>query len=172
MDHYSIAFRWAAGSVPRNGLKGHHVFCNRETIYSYGYHFPLATRRKGCILVNADKCSVSTTRHQGYVRRNLCRVSSAREDAGKKGLTMFTIPRDAWSDKKLAVSFYREKVIDTVAKWDRSRVHKDLCMADCRSTLSEFRCFCEFHKIDFDRILKRDTKLALSCAIIALNPGG
>ncbi len=161
--HFTIAYRWAQGDVPRNGLKGHNMYCDQETIYSYGPHFPIADRRDGCILVNADSFSKSTLRHQSYVRSHL---------AAAQHLPTFTIPRAAWGDKKLAVRFYRHKLIDSIGKWQRSRKYKDTRMDDARHYLAEFRRFCEFHKIDFDALLQRDTKLALTCAIIALNPGG
>jgi hypothetical protein len=172
MHHYQVALRWARGDVPRNGLKGHNVYCDQETIYSYGPHWPLATKRKGYILVNADKRSISTSRHQGYVQRALNHHAYVTASDHVPHAVTFTIPRAAWDDKKLAVQFYREKIVTDVARWDRARTYKPYRMNEAREDLSEFRRFCEFHKIDFDALLKRDTKLALSCAIIALNPGG
>lgn len=172
MDHFTIALRWAQSDVPERGLKGHRMFCDRDTIYSYGHHFPIATKRKGFILVNADRRSVSTSRHQSYVQRALYHHAYVTTPDHVPRVPTFTIPQDGWSDKKLAVQFYREKLIEVVGKWQRARSNKWVHMDDARFTLSQFRRFCEFHKINFDALLKRDTKLALTCAIIALNPGG
>lgn len=54
------------------------VFASNDTLYSYGYHFPLATvmpdldgNPRGWWLVNGDSYSVSTARHQGETRRAL-----------------------------------------------------------------------------------------------------
>lgn len=172
MDHYTIAQRWAAGDVPERGLKGHHVFCDRETIYSYGHHFPIATRRDGCIIVNADRRSVSTSRHQSYVQRALYHHAYVTTSDHVPRIPTFTIPQDAWGDKKRAVQFYRDKLIEVIGKWQRARTYKPYHMNEARDMLSEFRTFCKFHKIDFHALLLRDAKLALTCAIIALNPGG
>lgn len=46
-----------------------------RVLYSYGYHFPIAVRledfenSKIIFLVNEDKYSVSTSKHQGYFNR-------------------------------------------------------------------------------------------------------
>jgi len=56
--------------------KGHNVFFRDDVLYSYGRHFPLAVRNvDGMIVVNGDKSSVSTTKHQTILRRCLARRS-------------------------------------------------------------------------------------------------
>lgn len=40
-------------------------------VYSYGTHFPVAVYKNGVWLVNEDKYSRTTSKHQGYVRRGI-----------------------------------------------------------------------------------------------------
>lgn len=51
--------------------KANNTFIDGDTIYSYGYHFPMATRTKDGFLVNSSRYSVSTSKHQSYVRSAL-----------------------------------------------------------------------------------------------------
>jgi hypothetical protein len=52
--------------------KGNNMFIEGNTIYSYGRHFPIAHRLpSGLYLINKDKYSVSTGKHQSYVKRNI-----------------------------------------------------------------------------------------------------
>jgi hypothetical protein len=44
------------------------MFIEGDTLYSYGYHFPLAKRQEGGFWVNPDKYSVTTSKQQGMVR--------------------------------------------------------------------------------------------------------
>jgi hypothetical protein len=56
--------------------KGSNLFIENNVLYSYGYHFPLAVRLKGdsgdyIFLVNIGKYSISTSKHQSYLRQAL-----------------------------------------------------------------------------------------------------
>ena len=44
------------------------MFIEGDTLYSYGYHFPLAKRVEGGFWVNPDRYSVTTSKQQGMVR--------------------------------------------------------------------------------------------------------
>lgn len=62
----AVAEEWSVG----NEAKGSHFFTDGITIWSYGYHFPIATKLKsGEILFNTDGYSVSTSRHKNIVLR-------------------------------------------------------------------------------------------------------
>jgi hypothetical protein len=53
------------------------LFIEDDTIYSYGYHFPLARRNSdGTFWVNPDKYSVTTSKQQGMVRYAITRNGS------------------------------------------------------------------------------------------------
>jgi hypothetical protein len=60
-----LAEKFAKGATSG---KANHTFIDGDTIYSYGHHFPMATRTKDGFLVNSSKYSVSTSKHQSYVR--------------------------------------------------------------------------------------------------------
>lgn len=56
---------WVAGYA----LSGRNIFTDGYTIYSYGYHFPIARKlANGKIMLNTSYFSNTTARHQCYVR--------------------------------------------------------------------------------------------------------
>ena len=50
-------------------LEGSHFFIDGNTIYSYGYHFPIAVKLKDGFLFNSCGYSMTTAKHKGYVKR-------------------------------------------------------------------------------------------------------
>ena len=72
MNNQQLAHLWANQS--KESGKGSCFFFNGKTIYSYGHHFPIATlfthpeTGRTCYLYNGARYSVSTSKHQGYVR--------------------------------------------------------------------------------------------------------
>lgn len=68
MSHRDLAESFANGAT--NG-KGSRMFIENDTIYSYGYHFPIARRKKGYYIFNNDSYSSSTSRHKNYVETAL-----------------------------------------------------------------------------------------------------
>jgi hypothetical protein len=55
-------------------------------VFSYGKHFPIAIRRRAANepwLVNQDKYSPTTSKHQGYVRRGIA-------ESGRDSITCST----------------------------------------------------------------------------------
>jgi archaellum component FlaF (FlaF/FlaG flagellin family) len=53
------------------------LFIEGDTIYSYGYHFPLARRNSdGTFWVNPNKYSVTTSKQQNMVRHTITRNGS------------------------------------------------------------------------------------------------
>lgn len=68
-SNQTLADEFAAGK--KHGT-GSHLFIEGNTIYSYGYHFPIATiKNDNTVLFNEDKYSPTTSKHQTYVRRAL-----------------------------------------------------------------------------------------------------
>lgn len=164
LTHGQIATRWAKRDRAES-LKGHHIFCDRDTIYSYGYHFPIARwHDKRTVFFNADSYSKSTGRHKSIVRWTLRRNCP--------DVTVFTLPRAFWgnSDYALSTIFYKDKIQTAVGKWQRARVHKNHHMRDAHHYLQEFKTYCAFHKLSATLILKGDGVLAAAVAVIALNP--
>lgn len=48
--------------------KANNMYFSRSTIFSYGYHFPIATRTDGATFFNVSKYSNTTAKHQSLVR--------------------------------------------------------------------------------------------------------
>lgn len=75
MNHREICKRYIRHNLDNTGkdhARGHNVYFERSTLYSYGSHFPMAwcittPSGKDFFLVNADRYSVSTCKHQGHL---------------------------------------------------------------------------------------------------------
>jgi hypothetical protein len=164
LTHAGIAHRWATRNAPsEKELRAYAVFCDPDTIWSYCYHFPIAVFwDERTVLFNADKYSKSTAKHQRIVRHAL--------QSHRKDVTVFELPRAAWTSHDLSIQFYQDKIQSTVNKWKRARSYKTIHMRDAHHYLQEFKTFCAFHKINLSKILRRDGTLAAAAAVIALNP--
>lgn len=72
MNHKQVVATWA--QQLKTEAKGYNVFFVERTIYSYGYHFPLAHitpfeyENQPIILRNITSYSSSTARHQAFVK--------------------------------------------------------------------------------------------------------
>lgn len=60
-----VAEAWSRGQ----SAEGSNFFADGITIWSYGYHFPVAKKVNGRILFNPTYYSSSTSKHQGLVRQ-------------------------------------------------------------------------------------------------------
>lgn len=56
--------------------KANNMYFSRTTIFSYGYHFPIATRTDEATFFNISKYSNTTAKHQSLVRGALSRYDS------------------------------------------------------------------------------------------------
>ena len=66
MNNSQVAEAFANGAT--SGKSGN-MFIDGDTIYSYGYHFPIATRvKEGLYLINKNGYSQTTARHINQVR--------------------------------------------------------------------------------------------------------
>jgi hypothetical protein len=70
-------------------LKGSNLFIDKNTIYSYGYHFPIAVRLNDVdgfkFIWNKDKYSVTTSKHQSQVRRLIDKLIIKEVNTQKMG---------------------------------------------------------------------------------------
>jgi len=67
MTNRQLAQAFANGAT--SGKSGN-MFIDGDTIYSYGYHFSIATRiHTGLYLINKDRYSNTTARHISHVRQ-------------------------------------------------------------------------------------------------------
>ena len=69
VSHSEVAQCWARGE----SVRGSRMFTDGVTVYSYGTHWPIATKINDGrqILFNTSKNSPSTSRHTSYVDRAL-----------------------------------------------------------------------------------------------------
>lgn len=68
MTNKQIITKFVAGATKGKNSTGS-MFIEGNTLYSYGYHFPLAKRNAdGTFWVNPDRYSVTTSKQQGMVR--------------------------------------------------------------------------------------------------------
>jgi hypothetical protein len=70
MTNKQIVKAFVSGETKgKNSLKS--MFIEGDTLYSYGYHFPLAKRKEGGFWVNPDKYSVTTSKQQDIIAKAL-----------------------------------------------------------------------------------------------------
>lgn len=102
--------------------KGSNLFIDGDTVYSYGYHFPLArhtdTVINGCpvVIVNNRDYSSSTQRHKSYVVNAL------------KGFTVVYIDGCDFKNCDSQINFNNESIVELKLKVVRARTqnYKDL----------------------------------------------
>ena len=69
MDNKTLARKFSEGATSGEGS---HMYIDGNTIYSYGYHFPIARRMPdGKFLFNNEGYSNTTSRHKNYVKNEL-----------------------------------------------------------------------------------------------------
>lgn len=77
-----VADAWAMGYSAESS----NMFTDGQTIYSYGYHFPIAKRVNEHVLYNRTRYSATTSKHQYHVRRAMrgnvvfCRAINANDN--------------------------------------------------------------------------------------------
>lgn len=70
MSHYELARRFAIGATKGRGWN---MFIENDSIYSYGYHFPVAKKTdktfagKPIYFFNSKGYSITTAKHKNYV---------------------------------------------------------------------------------------------------------
>ena len=69
MNNHDVARAFVRGEKE---AQGSHMFIENGVLYSYGHHFPMAMHKGNKIVVNIDRYSNSTSKHQSYLRREIC----------------------------------------------------------------------------------------------------
>lgn len=67
LSHAEVIRRFVKDGATKG--KGHNMFIEGNILYDYGHHFPILIRRPDGLLMNADKYSVTTSKHQGMCQR-------------------------------------------------------------------------------------------------------
>ncbi len=69
VTNYEVARAFSNGETKPHTK---YMFIDDDTIYSYGYHFPMARKIKdGVYLINSNSYSSSTSKHMGHVKTSL-----------------------------------------------------------------------------------------------------
>lgn len=136
MSYSRIACAWtdrALGATSRYRGPAHHrdrMIDHEDTIHSYGLHFELARvlrdKRKQPVafLINGERASVTTTRHQGEIRRAI----------DKTGLPSVIIPHGALDAAGIDMDSIR--ILDVSQDWTE-QIRNDVDFDPSRPTVSD-----------------------------------
>lgn len=123
-SHDQVAHAWAHQTGRHR--KGFNIFYEGDTIYSYGYHFPIArhvTTPSGArvVLFTTETHSVSTAKHKTIVRRA---IGYDREDVIELPLKV-----SQYSYREVPIEECRKELLDELPalslKWKRARSNKE-----------------------------------------------
>ena len=137
MNHQQVVRTWA--KQLKTKATGCNVFFVERTIYSYVYHFPMAHitafeyHGQPIILRNSDSYSVSTAKHQSFVRRETwdSPVIEVNTKTLKAMIDELSFERHITPvTKSRAIVEIRERIAYATGKHDRARLHKDMWMRD------------------------------------------
>lgn len=144
--HEEVAIRWADKG---RAIKGHNVFMSpdRQTIYSYGYHYPIArwaTDKAGrdVVLFNACKSSVSTECQKTIVRRAI----SPTVDVYHVANPMASSDGDHLGN----VKYMMRDVADMVERFPRLRVRLYDRYVSILEALCDVRAYAEAFGVDYN----------------------
>ena len=143
------------------------VFAEGFVIYSYGTHFPLARwiPKRKCFILNVDKHSPSTSRHQAHVRHwvNLyvdCigfkafGVESSQHGIRPADVFDGSYNDNAWLpefDSLKCIERYHNKLRELSNKAKRSRKYREFYYKDAMNTITQRNRFIEV----FQDVLER-----------------
>jgi len=122
MNHEKVVSRFAnrvenpkIGSVTWSGSR---IWCDGDTIYSYGTHFPMAyylgeANGQSCFIKNGDRYSSTTSGHQSIVQRDCKGPTVSRTSLSAAGINMcnLQLPSDDMDPHK-----------DVVVDWTQDRM--------------------------------------------------
>jgi len=122
----------------RNGTGS--LFFERDTIYSYGYHFPVARFAETpsgaqAVYLTADTYSSTTARH----------VSLA-DHAIPDGVTIFRLPSALWTKPSESMNYYRDQIDKAYATARRAR--RWLGMERIADLIGEANTYASLHRLD------------------------
>ncbi|RWI06833.1 MAG: hypothetical protein EOQ89_03630 [Mesorhizobium sp.] len=136
--HNEVAHAWA--NQTGKNRKGHHMFYEGDTIYSYGYHFPIARRiltSEGIVvLMTTRKYSVSTAKHITYTWR------------ASHHLKMFHVPmvRDN-PNSAFNVQDYISRIVDSLEKAKRARVYAQHYLDQAQALIEEVKDYIRIFEV-------------------------
>ena len=158
-NHNEVAHFWA-NKRQSQGKAGNMFFMN-DTIYSYGYHFPIAKHYKNnLVLLTSKDYSVSTSKHKSITRQSI-----------PDNLKVITVP-------EVDISQYSLKDHETNLKWfistikcdlgkaNRARKYKGYHLNDANNQLRQLKKYLKIFRVkskvsyklrkDIDTVLNTD----------------
>jgi len=130
--------------------KGSNMFFENKTIYSYGYHFPIAriiNNDKGkAVLWNDKSYSSSTSKHQSYVSRSIpsdMLVFSVHDLVSQNAGNL----SEVWI--KCQITEYEKQIVELSNKAKRARKNKTRIERSMISKMEECNQFCDYFGIDY-----------------------
>lgn len=141
-SHDEVAHAWA--NKTGRHRKGHNMFYEGDTIYSYGYHFPIARHMttpdgRNVVLFTTDSYSVSTAKHLTITAR-ACRH-----------LRVFHVPhmRDGIDglDHVRNVTAYIRRITDALEKAKRARKYGPGHLRTAEIITEEARAYIETFQV-------------------------
>lgn len=109
---------WAQQTQREGRNSNRSIFFEGPSIYSYGRHFEMARFVEGVVLVNGARYSVTTSKHQSYVRRAITQYPS------------FNVP--SMEDHSANVAYLIDQSRDHYDKALRARKYQDALLTDGR----------------------------------------
>lgn len=133
-----VAHLWANQSQEYARNSRHNLYFDRDTIYSYGSHFPIARhvtqkngKGKSAVLLTTKGYSHTTNGHKWVVER-AC-----------SNLTIFHVS-DVTSDARKQFADYQERYRDLVSKYSKARQKKPYYLEALRQLVEEANSFASF----------------------------
>ena len=139
-NNSEVAHFWANKRQP-NGKSGN-MFFENETIYSYGYHFPMAKFiNKNTVLYNVDSYSITTSQHQSTVRSAI--------PSYYKVIKCIAINKyDLNSHDHLKnINWYISQTKEFISKSKRARVNKAYYLQDAKNMIYNLNEYLKLFRI-------------------------
>jgi len=145
-----IPHLWAHGLPASRKIRGGNVFAEGGTIYSYGYHFPMAQRialRSGIVvvLVNPWNYSVSTGNHQAEVRQAISGVADhifRLHPRDRYNTNLWDIITNRRGSSKPLANNYQDRIDEWIIDAGRPRIRaatRQASMDQAATVLAEWR---------------------------------
>lgn len=159
MNNAELAHIWA--NELKDQGRGSNMFFEGKTIYSYGYHFPIASiiegKRDRLTLFTSKSYSNTTSKHKGHVIRAIttryCIVPDVRLNTVNLG--------DMARSHEINLNYLRESIEKTLEKASRSRVHGQIYIAEIEQYRQDFIRYAEFFKPKMNTANKKMLKSLL-----------
>ena len=144
---------WAQQSQARGRNGTGSLFFEHDTIYSYGYHFPVA--RFVGTPGRVKKFYVTTDTYSSTTARHVMLADHAIPD----GIQIFRLPSALWGGADKAIDYYRDQIDKAYAKARRAR--RWLGMDRISELIVEANDYARLHRLDYPTIYQQDDHDAL-----------